>query len=1074
MKLVHLIMILSVLFLLGGTILYEMDIPSPGSTGMNSQSDFDAMKQTDSRYSENVDVSTHDGVLERRVAIKRVNDTNRAVYGGAACYDMGLNKRVIVGVLAVNDTASIRSCTTGTIVTGTDISSLTLGDTVNFWSRVVVDTLAVDSFIGAASQYFKSRVGHDLGILRVSDSFGNLIKTNIPNDVGTRKVQYCSKSAYHDFTKFGDLLIHADGSGLPSVFSMKNYDDSASPDTMMYRSRFIDLSPERPGQPRVRAIDLNTTTKLNGIYEYCYAFVDPSQGIGFGSGLSQLLILDTSFHSIIIEARNKNVLIDGFSPYTYVFSDRLWSNRTKRAVYVHLFRRDISSLIGRMDSDTSTTSESQWKKVTTFKMPMYDSPLIIDSGQSSGSLANYHVYDNRVFSLTLWIETDTGRPYPSPPMFSPGAPISDRFNTADPIDTSSISFEFPDSIMTNGSIKYSWYDPQTGLESGLSPNNCFRDTVRPQVMIVGMKASIPTWNIFDTAHIYICSTMFAGIKYGISISPPETWETWNELMDSFVLAINAKVGLKDSIMAFDDLTGIRLESKHNRVKSTIPFTCKVSSKLDTVSVPQDASCPYFLLDSVAGGYKPLVTSLPYLHRSTTPTNWIRLYRSVKKSSLAGAGDSNVNYCVAQIPVDASLHNWEGATVLLGVFPDSMLANGPINTSLLDQTYSAIGSNSTILGNAGTPYTMDNETYNYSGEEVIRPPVVNPLVIPFKDMEYSNGRLWGIGDPLYPQRLYYSGFDDAKQMADINDWSVNYYFSMDENENDELVGIEKAESGVEDILYVFKHNRIYVVTGTDPQSDMTIQSLTAEYGALNRFCIFKKNNSIFFMDKRHRIYGLANGQAAWISQPIQDYVDSVFAPHDSYIRVYALDNKINFIQTYPQDYRAVSFNELTGTWSVEKYYANVVPAGSFQYDTNRATIGFGNQSWWVFENNTGAAYFWRECTGKYDSVGGVTIYRFPVKYQTSFVGDGKNLWQIQYVQLTATVDSAQYLVAKVKDQDGVVRSADSVLVTPDAWRNYTIGLPNYQGMWLSVEISGAISKLDDVKLTMRKVGSAPLR
>jgi hypothetical protein len=229
-----------------------------------------------------------------------------------------------------------------------------------------------------------------------------------------------------------------------------------------------------------------------------------------------------------------------------------------------------------------------------------------------------------------------------------------------------------------------------------------------------------------------------------------------------------------------------------------------------------------------------------------------------------------------------------------------------------------------------------------------------------------------------------------------------------------------------------------------------------------------------MDKRHRIYGLAGGQIAWISQPIQDYVDSVFAPHDTYVRAYALDNKINFIQTYPQDYRAVSFNELTGTWSVEKYYANVVPAGSFQYDTNRATIGFGNQSWWVFENDTGAAYFWRECTGKYDSVGGVTIYRFPVKYQTSFVGDGKNLWQIQYVQLAATVDSAQYLVAKVKDQDGVVRSADSVLVTPDAWRNYTIGLPNYQGMWLSVEISGAISKLDDVKLTMRKVGSAPLR
>ena len=920
MKLVHLIMILSVLFLLGGTILYEMDIPSPGSTGMNSQSDFDAMKQTDSRYSENVDVSLHEGVLERRVAVKRVNDTNRAVYGGAACYDMGLNKRVIVGVLAVNDTASIYSR--------------------NDTTYVDINAMGMDSMVFGNARYFKSRTGHDLGILRASDSFGNLIKINIPNDVGTRKVSYCSKSAYHDFTKFGDLLIHADGSGLPSVFSMKNYDDSASPDTMMYGGRFIDLSPERPGQPRVRAVDLNTTTKLNGIYEYCYAilWVDADDSL---PDFTQ--IYDTSFHSIIIEAKNKNVLIDGFLDYTFRYADYNYWNVDKRGSGLIVFRRTLGSVSGHISLDTSIVLASQWKCIAKFFTNTTTVPLIVDSGQVDSSLLIVTLGDCTMGAA-----------------LSPGAIYGYRTISLDTIHKTDIRFEYPDSFVR--SIGWSWYDPQTGIESALNT----------------------------------------------------------------------------------DLVGD-------------------SSKISIRSV-----------DSSDTIYRNTIWSLPYLSKAKVPTNWFRVYRSTVKSSLAGAGDKDVLYCIYQIPTDASLHKWEGSTFTLGAEPDSMLANGFINTSLLDQSYAAIGSNDSYLTNAGTPYTMDNETYNYSGEEVIRPPVVNPLVIPFEDMEYSNGRLWGIGDPLYPQRLYYSGFDDAKQTADINDWSVNYYFSMDENENDELVGIEKAESGIEDVLYIFKHNRIYVVTGTDPQSDMTIQSLTAEYGALNRFCIFKKNNSIFFMDKRHRIYGLANGQAAWISQPIQDYVDSVFAPHDSYIRVYALDNKINFIQTYPQDYRAVSFNELTGTWSVEKYYANVVPAGSFQYDTNRATVGFGNQSWWIFENDTGAAYFWRECTGKYDSVGGTTIYRFPVKYQTSFVGDGKNLWQIQYVQLSATVDSAQYLVAKVKDQDGVVRSADSILVTPDAWRNYTIGLPNYQGMWLSVEISGAISKLDDVKLTMRKVGSAPLR
>jgi hypothetical protein len=336
------------------------------------------------------------------------------------------------------------------------------------------------------------------------------------------------------------------------------------------------------------------------------------------------------------------------------------------------------------------------------------------------------------------------------------------------------------------------------------------------------------------------------------------------------------------------------------------------------------------------------------------------------------------------------------------------------------------------------------------------------------MEYSGQRLWGIGDPLYPQRLYYSGIDD------INDWNAVYYLSMDENDNDELVAIEKIEGNSGDVMFAFKHNSIYTVTGTDPEYDLSVSRLTSQYGARDRWSVIKVGDMIFFMTSDEKIYAMTGTEPKYLSAPIQDFLDSTFTGD---VRTYALKDKVNFYSKATE--LAVSFSLMTGTWSVETYAVDLKPEGSFRYDTIQGKAGFDDNSWWVYENDAVRSFFWCEYDSLTDSgiapfsVGHGNIYDF--EYQTPFVGDGE--WVVRAVgaKLTCSGVTTKWVVADVYDQDNVKIATDSFSFgSGQDWAERYFWFPPNSSRYFSIRLHGRFTAINNVEMYWTRLGRAPAR
>jgi hypothetical protein len=98
---IYISLFICLLFLVvcGAKSLIVIDIPSPGATGMNSQSDYDALRITDSRENKNVDVTTNPGKIQRRKGLNRVGaDASNPVYSLAAYYNPSTFRKLLIGV----------------------------------------------------------------------------------------------------------------------------------------------------------------------------------------------------------------------------------------------------------------------------------------------------------------------------------------------------------------------------------------------------------------------------------------------------------------------------------------------------------------------------------------------------------------------------------------------------------------------------------------------------------------------------------------------------------------------------------------------------------------------------------------------------------------------------------------------------------------------------------------------------------------------------------------------------------------------------------------------------------------
>lgn len=454
-------------------------------------------------------------------------------------------------------------------------------------------------------------------------------------------------------------------------------------------------------------------------------------------------------------------------------------------------------------------------------------------------------------------------------------------------------------------------------------------------------------------------------------------------------------------------------------------------KIDRVSLPIAFKSPFtyytkWRLPRIASGY--------------SPTTHVRVYRSIHN-------DTMTFYCEYQGPI-SNLQPY------LGGIADS------------------------VFDDQGDPWQYLSRTTSYAafdkdGDKVIRPPLVGPNTITFSDMEYSSGRLWGIGDPLYPSRLYYSGYED------FNDWSAIYYFSMDEGQNDELVAIEGVDGAGGEVLYAFKHNSIYAASGYDPEYDLSIRRLTNQNGAIGRQTVLRVGDLIYFMNTDKVICRLSGGAIDTISKVIQDYVDTTFTTADS-IRAYYLDKRVMFAHIYRNDNHWIAYNIESGTWSVEKYNYGFIPVGSFLYDTLQNHKGFDQFSTWLYEKDDSATCLYHEYSGRIDSIrrlpptGEVLVYdTITSVVEPVFTGDGEHLWQIRDIQMTAAGDSNTYIVCELRNESGTVLETDSVRINKNVENDYTVSFAEHTAKYISIRIKGKLSVLRNCRATVRRVGRAEL-
>lgn len=432
--------------------------------------------------------------------------------------------------------------------------------------------------------------------------------------------------------------------------------------------------------------------------------------------------------------------------------------------------------------------------------------------------------------------------------------------------------------------------------------------------------------------------------------------------------------------------------------------------------------------------------------------WLHVYRSE-------GNDSTVLYSYVRVRINRLYPepvNTENTITKSSIFPgaasDSYLTSGSWNGRSFGATYS-------------TRYTGYNILRGDLGQIITRPPFIQSNPVPFSQLVAVNSRMWGIGDPVYRQRLYYSGFNTPY------DWDFFGYVTLDENDNDEAVAIV----GSDDMngLYVFKRNSVYAGAGSDPENDFVIRRISNRHGAVNQKAVCTYGPMVFFLSQDLRAYTLGGQSIDDISGPIADQLATSFgsfANAQLYARVFPGDKCIFFVNRSTED--CFRYDLLSGAWSKNTYKSGYVPVESFDYDTVSTSRGFGQADrWYRLKTGTSLA---REVLSAtlVDSLTGQSI--FQSAYQTPCYGDGVNDFQIQRVVVSGSLSSNAYLKAVVVNEAGDSLCVDSVAASASALRDYSIPLPPHNSKWVSAKITCSTNNqaltINDVTVYCRRVGN----
>jgi hypothetical protein len=381
--------------------------------------------------------------------------------------------------------------------------------------------------------------------------------------------------------------------------------------------------------------------------------------------------------------------------------------------------------------------------------------------------------------------------------------------------------------------------------------------------------------------------------------------------------------------------------------------------------------------------------------------WVRFYQGIKKTTLPGGGDSTIWYGLFEFRATdnyAPLGQWTDDDVMAGL---------------------------------DTSYIVMHTYYNYQllrndlGDVKVLPPYNYDCQIPFSDIEYLSGQFWGIGDPDYPSRIYFSEYDWPGM--NIFSWYSLDFIQIRELGNDELIAIERAEGFGADALYLFAHNSIWLM-----DEEGNYQAISTRVGAASRETVVKHGNTVYSLSPNLRIYALSGTQVTELSQPVENYVESVFVDWNAYgyQGFYAWAHTFGDYVRWFNDTTGMglSFNTKSGAWTLERYGSGAyVPRGSFSYDTMRSasvSVVMTSDVELLYMDST-VSLRKADPTRTYD-VGYIALERaIQSVYWTPHMTDGSRYQQVSEIDLTLNVRSSGALHYTVYNQYGDSLCADSV-------------------------------------------------
>jgi len=266
-------------------------------------------------------------------------------------------------------------------------------------------------------------------------------------------------------------------------------------------------------------------------------------------------------------------------------------------------------------------------------------------------------------------------------------------------------------------------------------------------------------------------------------------------------------------------------------------------------------------------------------------------------------------------------------------------------------------------------------------------------IPASDIVYMDGRLWAIGDPELPWRMYWTNVNSPPGYA-FSSWRPGNVYDFVDDGYGALIALEEAAGG--DAFYAFKRNAIYFVT-PGPQ----VHLIESNVGPVSANAIVRYKDQIYFLASDMRIYMVYGANPPIdVSDPIRNHIDSIFVDrHIAYrkCRAFRLNDGLKFFNDSTK--KGLNFNADRGQWSIEIYGQQAIsPHGSFQFDTTEySRFAWGDYGISVIYINDPTALM-VESDSAFDSTS-TTKIEFNSSVRFPFFGDGEHLWMIKSVDLS---------------------------------------------------------------------------